>query len=113
MRLPMLLSEGVGKRSLSVREFVALTATNHAKMYGLYPQNGTIAVGSDADLAIWDPDKDVTITCPLLHHQVGYTPYQGRPVRARPVTAISRRRAVVEGGQLKTGRCSGKYLPCA
>src|SRR5258708_2561341 len=75
IRLPMLFSAGVGKRRLSVREFLALTATNHAKLYGLYPQKGTIAVGSDADLAIWDPDKDVTIPSPTLPHQVGYTPY--------------------------------------
>ena len=55
-RLPILFSEGVGKGRITLNEFVALTATNHAKTYGLYPKKGTIAVGSDADIAIWDPD---------------------------------------------------------
>ena len=54
-RLPILFSEGVGKGRISLNDFVALTATNHAKAYGLYPKKGTIAVGSDADIAIWDP----------------------------------------------------------
>ena len=58
--------------------FVALTATNAAKLYGLHPRKGTIAVGSDADLAIWDPDKEVTITHDMLHDNDGYTPYEGR-----------------------------------
>ena len=113
IRLPMLFSEGVGKRRLSLREFVALTATNHARMYGLYPQKGTIAVGSDADIAIWDPDKEVTITWPMLHDQVGYTPYEGRTVRGWPETVISRGRVVVEGGTLHAERGSGRFLPCA
>ena len=55
-RLPILFSEGVKKGRISLNEFVAFTATNHAKTYGLYPKKGTIAVGSDADIAIWDPD---------------------------------------------------------
>jgi dihydropyrimidinase len=113
IRLPMLFSEGVGKRRLSLREFVALTATNHARMYGLYPQKGTIAVGSDADIAIWDPDKEVTLTWPMLHDQVGYTPYEGRTVRGWPETVISRGRVVVEGGTLHAERGSGQFLPCA
>ena len=61
-RLPILFSEGVGKGRITLNEFVALTATNHAKTYGLYPRKGTIAVGSDADIAIWDPAREVTIT---------------------------------------------------
>ena len=58
LRLPLLFSEGVGKGRLDLNAFVALTATNHAKLYGLYPKKGTIAVGSDADIAIWDPRRD-------------------------------------------------------
>jgi dihydropyrimidinase len=60
-RLPILFSEGVGKGRITLNQFVALTATNHAKTYGLYPRKGTIAVGSDADIAIWDPEREVTI----------------------------------------------------
>src|ERR1043165_8063850 len=66
-RLPILFSEGVSKGRLTLNEFVALTATNHAKTYGLYPKKGTIAVGGDADIAIWDPAREVTISQSLLH----------------------------------------------
>src|SRR6185312_7349488 len=75
-RLPILFSEGVGKGRISLHEFVALTATNHARTYGLYPTKGTIAVGSDADIAIWDPQRRVTISQHLLHHGSDYTPYE-------------------------------------
>ena len=54
VRLPLLFSEGVQKGRITLQQFVALTSTNHAKLYGLYPRKGTIAVGSDADFAIWD-----------------------------------------------------------
>ena len=60
LRLPLLFSEGVQKGRIDLQQFVALTATNHARLYGLYPRKGTIAVGSDADIAIWDADKEVT-----------------------------------------------------
>ena len=79
LRLPLLFSEGVGQGRLDLNAFVALTATNHAKLYGLYPRKGTIAVGSDADIAIWDADREVTVTAGLLHDNVGYTPYEGTP----------------------------------
>lgn len=113
IRLPMLFSEGVGKRRLSLSRFVALTAENHAKMYGLFPRKGTIAVGSDADLAIWDPEREVTISASMLHDRVGYTPYEGRTITGWPTTVISRGRIVVDGGVLHAGRGSGSFLPCA
>ena len=72
-RLPILFSEGVGKGRIDLNRFVALTSTNHAKLYGLYPQKGTIAIGSDADLALWDPNKSVVITNDILHHGTDYT----------------------------------------
>ena len=61
-RLPILFSEGVKKGRITLNEFVALTSTNHAKMYGLYPRKGSIMVGADADIAIWDADRKVTLT---------------------------------------------------
>jgi dihydropyrimidinase len=109
----LLFSEGVGQGRLDLNAFVALTATNHAKLYGLYPRKGTIAVGSDADIAIWDPEREVTVTAGLLHDNVGYTPYEGRHLHGWPVNVLSRGRVVVENGTLTAARGSGAFLPCA
>jgi dihydropyrimidinase len=112
LRLPLLFSEGVKTGRMELGEFVALTSTNHAKMYGLHPRKGTIAVGSDADLAIWAPDLEVTIAASMLHDNVGYTPYEGRKVKGWPVIVISRGRVVVDRQELQADRGSGKFLPC-
>jgi dihydropyrimidinase len=113
LRLPLLFSEGVGEGRLDLNAFVALTAANHAKLYGLYPKKGTIAVGSDADIAIWDPEREMTVTDGILHDNVGYTPYEGRRLRGWPVTVLSRGRIVVEHGNLIAGRGSGVFQLCA
>jgi dihydropyrimidinase len=111
VRLPLLFSEGVGKGRLTLNQFVALTATNHARMYGLHPRKGTIAVGSDADFAIWEPDREVTLTASMMKDNVGYTPYEGMRVRGWPTTVVSRGRIAVEGGELKVARGSGEFIP--
>jgi dihydropyrimidinase len=113
LRLPLLFSEGVGQGRLDLNAFVALTATNHAKLYGLYPKKGTIAVGSDADIAIWDPERETEITAGILHDNVGYTPYEGRRLRGWPVTVLSRGRIAIEDGRLVATRGTGQFLPCA
>ncbi len=113
LRLPLLFSEGVGHGRLDLNQFVALTATNHAKLYGLYPRKGTIAIGSDADIAIWDPKREVGVTAGMLHDNVGYTPYEGRHLHGWPVTVLSRGRIIVDNGQLAAQRGSGQFLPCA
>jgi dihydropyrimidinase len=112
LRLPLLFSEGVGQGRLDLNAFVALTATNHAKVYGLYPKKGTIAVGSDADIAVWDPERETEITAGMLHDNVGYTPYEGRRLRGWPTTVLSRGRFVVKDGKLLVRRGSGQFLPC-
>jgi dihydropyrimidinase len=113
LRLPLLFSAGVGEGRLDLNAFVALTATNHAKLYGLYPRKGTIAVGSDADIAIWDPEREVTVTAGMLHDNVGYTPYEGRHLRGWPVNVLSRGRIVVDDGRFAAARGSGVFLACA
>ncbi len=112
LRLPLLFSEGVHGGRLDLNRFVALSATNAARLYGIYPGKGTIAVGADADIAIWDPDREVEVTAGQLHDNVGYTPYEGRRIRGWPVTVISRGRTVVEDGELQVERGSGEFLPC-
>ena len=110
LRMPLLFSEGVGKGKLSLNEFVALTSTNASKVYGLSPRKGSIAVGCDADIVIWDPDKEITVSYDLLHDNVGYTPYEGMHIKGWPETVVSRGRIVVEKGQLKVEPGSGKFI---
>ena len=110
VRMPLLFSEGVLKGRMTIERFVAVTATNHARTYGMYPQKGAIAVGSDADLAIWDPHKEVTISTAMLHDNVGYTPYEGKKITGWPEQVFSRGRLVVADGELKVARGSGKFV---
>jgi dihydropyrimidinase len=109
-RLPILFSEGVIKGRIDLQRFVGLTATNNAKLYGLHPRKGTIAVGADADLAIWDPEKRVTIHNEGLHHNVDYTPYEGLDVQGWPETVLSRGDTIVEAGTLKAEPGRGRFL---
>lgn len=99
-RLPILFSEGVSKGRMTPEEFVAMSATNHARMYGMYPQKGTIAIGSDADLALWDPNLETMITQAGLHHGSDYTPYEGLAVKGWPMVTIARGRVVYEAGEV-------------
>lgn len=109
-RMPILFSEGVVKGRIDLQRFVALTATNNAKLYGLHPRKGTIAVGSDADIVLWDAEKRVTITNDLLHHNVDYTPYEGMIVQGWPQTVISRGDVIVDAGELKAQPGRGRFL---
>src|SRR5262245_23167 len=109
VRLPLLFSEGVGKKRISLQEFVALTATSHARMYGL-EQKGRIEPGADADLAIWEPEKRVRLTASMMKDNVGYTPYEDMAVTGWPTTVLSRGRVVVENEQLKVQRGTGKFV---
>lgn len=110
VRLPLMFSEGVGKGRITLNEFVALTAANHARMYGLADRKGDIAAGLDADLAIWDPHLQVTLTAAMMQDNVGYTPYEGRTVKGWPTTVVSRGRVAVEHGELKVPRGSGQFI---
>ena len=109
-RQPILFSEGVLKNRISLQQFVALTSTNHAKTYGLYPRKGTIAVGSDADIAIWDPALARTVTHSDLHDAADYTPYEGRVLTGWPVTVVLRGKIVLDNGVCVSDP-SGRYLP--
>jgi len=107
-RLPILFSEGVMKGRIDINRFVAVTSTNHAKLYGMYPQKGTIAIGSDADIALWDPRERVTLTNEILHHGADYTPYEGLEVSGWPVRLLVRGKSVMQDKALMTAG-SGSY----
>ena len=89
-----------------------LTSTQPARLYGLFPRKGTIAVGSDADLALWDPAKEVTITAADLHSAVDYTPYEGRKVTGWPVVTLSRGEVVWRDRAVTAEPGRGRFLAC-
>ncbi len=113
LRLPLLFSEGVQKGRIGLERFVELCCTNPARIYGLHPRKGTVAVGSDADLAIWDPDKVVELTDQTTHDATGYCPYAGMTLTGWPTTVISRGEVIVDGGELLARRGRGRFLPRA
>jgi dihydropyrimidinase len=109
-RLPIVFSEGVAKGRIDACEFVRLTATNPAKLFGMYPRKGTIAPGSDADLVVWDATRRVTITNALLQHIIDYTPYEGLEVTGWPVATIRRGEIVMRDGKVQADPGSGQFL---
>lgn len=109
-RLPILFSEGISKGRISAERFVALTATNPARLFGMYPQKGTIAIGADADLTLWDPARRVTITQSLMHHDCDYTPYEGMEVTGWPVRTILRGQTIMAEGAVTGAPTAGIYV---
>jgi len=111
-RLPLFFSATQSDRRLSLNQFVDITTTTPARLYGLYPRKGVIAVGSDADFAIWDPAKTVTIRNEMLHHAVDHTPYEGMQVKGWPVMTISRGEVIFEDGRVTSTAGRGRFLRC-
>lgn len=109
-RVPLLFSEGVGKGRLSLQRFVDVCATVPAKLFGLYPRKGTIAVGSDADLVVYDPEKEVKLSYKNLHQRVDYCPYESHMVRGYPRTVLLRGRVIVEDGQFVGQAGQGRFI---
>lgn len=110
-RLPILFSEGVSKGRITLDEFVRLTSTNPARLMGLAPRKGSIAVGADADLALWDPKARRTITNALMQHAIDYTPYEGLEVTGWPVMTIRRGEVVMRDGVVQAEPGTAQYLP--
>lgn len=108
-RLPILFSEGVSKGRITLNQFVALTSTNHAKTYGLSGK-GSIAVGYDADIALWDPARKTALSQADLHHGADYTPYEGIEITGWPVATMLRGRFVVRDGELEGSPATGRYM---
>ena len=111
-RLPLLMTHGVLAGRIDIHTFVALTSTNPARLYGLAPRKGTVAVGADADLVIWDTDLDTEVRNENLHHAVDYTPYEGKKLAAWPRVTLSRGRVVWREGQYLGQAGHGQFLRC-
>jgi dihydropyrimidinase len=110
LRLPLLFSEGVRKGRLSLEEFVTVSSTNGARLYGMYPRKGCISVGSDADIAIWNPKLEKVVCSEVLHDNVGYSPYEGKSVVGWPVMVIQRGHVIVRDGELRAKRGDGLFI---
>ena len=110
-RLPLLYSEGVLGGRLTLEKFVELTSTNPAKAYGLHPRKGTIAIGSDADLVIWD-ERELVLRNEALHHAVDYTPYEGMTLRAWPAFTLIGGEVVWDGTAFHPRAGQGRFLRC-
>jgi len=109
-RLMLLYDGGVRQGRISLNRWVQLVSTAPAKMMGLYPAKGTIEVGSDADLVLWDPDRATTLAAETLHMRVDYNPYEGRSVQGYPATVLLRGKVIVENGAF-TGRAgAGRFV---
>jgi dihydropyrimidinase len=109
-QFPLLYSEGVRRGRLSLSRFVELTSTNAAKLFGLYPRKGTIAVGSDADLVVWDPDARWTVDGAAMQSKSDYSVYDGWDVCGKPVVTVSRGDVVFEGGEVTAERGRGRWV---
>lgn len=109
LRLPILFSEGVNKGRIDLPRFVALTATNQAKTYGLYPRKGTIAIGADADIAIWDPAMTRTVRHAEMHDGADYTPYEGLELTGWPTIVVLGGKLMVSDGALVGRKGDGRY----
>ncbi|WP_366655617.1 dihydropyrimidinase [Fodinicurvata sp. EGI_FJ10296] len=109
-RMPLLFDAMVSKGRMNLQRFVDIMSTTPAKLYGLHPRKGSIAIGADADIAIWDPEKKVALNADIMHDGTGYSPYEGRTVTGWPVTVLSRGRTVVENGGLHVKAGSGEFL---
>jgi dihydropyrimidinase len=109
-RLMLLWDGGVRTGRIDAHKFVEITSTNPARMFGLWPRKGTVAVGSDGDLVIWDPDKEVTLSARTLHMRVDYNPYEGRVIKGAPAVVLSRGDVIVDHGQFKGGKGRGQFV---
>jgi dihydropyrimidinase len=106
----LLWDGGVRAGRIDAHRFVEIVSMNPAKMFGLWPRKGTIAVGSDGDLVLFDPDKDVTLSAKTHHMKVDYNPYEGRALKGAPAVVISRGEVIVDHGAFlgKAGR--GQFI---
>lgn len=109
-RLMLLFSEGVMKGRITVQEFVSLCSTNPAKLFGMYPNKGSLAVGSDADLVFIDPTQKTHVSVDTLHENVDYTLYEGMELQGKITKTILRGKIIAEDGNFVGEQGDGQFL---
>ena len=109
-RMNLIYNGGVVENRISLNRFVELTSTAAAKMFGLFPKKGTIAVGSDADIVIFDPEKEHNFGVDAEHMNVDYSSYEGWKMKGKVETVLSRGRVVIENGEHKGKQGDGQFL---
>ncbi|MBJ88308.1 MAG: dihydropyrimidinase [Woeseia sp.] len=109
-RLEVLWHHGVSTGRLTMNEFVLITSTNTAQIFNIYPRKGTIAVGSDADIVIWDPEATKTISAKTHHQNVDYNIFEGMTVKGCASHTVSQGRIVYKNGELMVERGAGRYI---
>jgi len=109
-RMPILWTFGVGTGRITPSQFVAMTSTNPAKIFGLHPKKGSLAVGSDADLVVWDPDRAVRYGVAVAQHRTDYNLYEGRELKGFPEKVYLRGSCIVDRGRWLGRRGMGKFL---
>jgi dihydropyrimidinase len=109
-RMSLIFDGGVVQKRISLNRFVELTSTAAAKIFGLFPKKGTIAVGSDADIVIFNPERELVISAATHHMRVDYSAYEGRKVRGVSEIVLSRGHVIVEDGAFKGKAGEGRFL---
>jgi len=109
-RIELLYSEGVKKDRICLNKLVEITSTNIAKIFGLFPQKGTISIGSDADLVIFDPEERHTISADTHHHRCDYSAYEGWKVTGKTKTVLLRGEIAIDDDEVKIKKGFGRFL---
>jgi dihydropyrimidinase len=109
-RMELLFSEGVSKGRISLQRFVAVTATNAAKIFGMFPRKGSISIGADADLVIIDPERKHTISAATHHMNVDYSAYEGWELTGKVETVILRGQVAIQNEQAQVAKGYGQFI---
>ncbi|MBU1316547.1 MAG: dihydropyrimidinase [Alphaproteobacteria bacterium] len=109
-RMPMLWTHGVATGRITMNEFVAVTSTNIAKILNVYPRKGAILVGADADIVVWDPNKEKTIAASTQQSAIDYNVFEGKHVKGLPRYTLTRGKVAIEDGAVKTEEGHGQFV---
>jgi len=109
-RMAVLWHEGVNSGKLTMNEFVSVTSTNAAKIFNIFPQKGSISIGADADIVVWDPEGSRTISAKTHHQNVDFNIFEGKTVKGIPTHTISRGKVVWANGELNAEQGAGQYI---